>query len=387
LKKEHHLDPVPETGLPPTQAMELKKPRLTSTKSESTLTVFRDGHHKPMHKHNDMAHKCGLPYTIPRPHSIHSTSEIAQRSADHLPLMHSKATDLISGVDLGIDQDIRAPQRLVKSEHNSPESAPVPALEQISTQIPPLDLSSFAPYDTSATTDSPLNSMFFQDPYQDSWLASPDAEVSLSSAAFNAPSVDWSSFPLCSSGVSATASSQPPSYASFDFNNNNNTNPNYSGLAASSSGEISEVDDFGPLPSLGASSNDLHDLHSVSDGSDVDQLRLSSASSFIGLPQTQLLSSHNLESINIDDFLKSANESTAALEQQLQASMGMEPKPIPAPQQSYPVQEAQSYTQSEPITHGLPLPMDATQNDMNDMMWPASLFNSEEPFSQPPWGN
>ncbi|KAL1969970.1 hypothetical protein VTN77DRAFT_6375 [Rasamsonia byssochlamydoides] len=393
LKKEHHLDPVPETGLPPAQptvAMEPKKPRLTSTKSESTLTVFRDGHHKPMHKHNDMAHKCGLPYTIPKSHTIHSTSEIAQRSADHLPLMHNKTTDLGLGVDLDVDQDPRGPQRLVKSEHGSPESAPVPALEQISTQIPPLDLSSFAPYATSATTDSPLNSMLFQDPYQESWLTSPETEISMGSAAFNAPPVDWSSFPLCSSSVPATASSQPPSYAGFDFNSNNNANnnnSNYPGLAASSSGEISEVDDFGPLPSLGASSNDLHDLHSVSDGSDVDQLRLSSASSFIGLPQTQLLSSNNLESINIDDFLKSANESTAALEQQLQASMGMEPKSIPAPQQGYAVPHTQSYPNSEPsIPHCLP--MSVPQNEMNDMMWPVSLFDSaEEPFSQPPWAN
>lgn len=385
LKKDHHLDPVPETGLPPTQsttAVEPRKPRLTSTKSESTLTVFRDGHHKPMHKHNDMAHKCGLPYTIPRSHTVHST-DFAQRSVDHLPLTHNKATDLTAGVDLDVDQGPRGPQRLVKSEQGSPESAPVPVLEQISTQIPPLDLSSFAPIATSATTDSPLNSMIFQDPYQESWLPSPDTDASLGSTAFNAPSVDWSSFPLCSSGATATASSQPPSYASYDFNNNNNSN--YPGLAASSSGEISEVDEFGPLPSLGASSNDLHDLHSVSDGSDVDQLRLSSASSFIGLPQAQLLSSNNLESIDIDDFLKSANESTAALEQQLQASMGMEPKSIPATQQDYSVAHTQSYSQSEP---SICLPLTAPQNDMNnDMIWPVSLFDSEEPFSQPPWAN
>ena len=377
LKKEHHLDTVPETGLPPAQPLvvEVKKPRLTSTKSESTLTIFRDGYHKPVHKHNDMAHKCGLPYTIPRSHSLHSMSEIAQRSADHLPLQ-SNTVEL----PLSFEALPSAPTRLVKSEHGSPERAPLPILEQINTQIPPLDISSFSPFGT--TTDSPLNSIF-PDQYQDPWFASPDTDVSLNSAGLSAPPVDWSSLPLCSSGVPASASSQPPSYTSLDYGNNNF---NYSGLAASSSGEISEVEDFGPLPSLSASSsNDLHDFHSVSDGSDVDHIRLSSASSFMGLPHTQLLSSNNLESINIDVFLQSANDSTIALEQHLHATIGMESKPIPA-SHGYNARPAQTYGASEPVSapmNGLP---------PNDMIWPPSLFDSalptsaaEEPFSQQQW--
>lgn len=394
LKKEHHLDPVPETGLLPphaTAVAECHKPRLTSTKSESILTVFRDGHHKPMHKHNDMAHKCGLPYTIPRSHTIHGTSEFAQRSADHLPLTQRTSTDLTAGFEFEHEFDIGSSQRRVKSEHGSPESAPVPALEQINTQIPPLDLASFGPYGTSAATDSPLKSMVFQDPYQDNWLTSPDTDGSMTSGAFNAPPVDWSSFPLCSPGMSATLD-QAPSYASFDFNGVRDPRP--SGMAASSSGEISEVDDFGPLPSLGASSNDLHDLHSVSDSSDIDHYRISSASSLIGLPQAQLLSSNNLESINIDDFLKSANESTAALELQLQASMAVENKSIPAPQHDFSVQQAQTFTQPESISPVRGLPLSVTRNDMHDMLWPATMFDpsmsndaADDPFSQPPWVN
>lgn len=97
----------------------------------------------------------------------------------------------------------------------------------------------------------------------------------------------------------------------------------------------------------------MHDLHSVSEASDMDHLRVSSASSLVGLPQTQLLSSNDLGSINIDDFLKSANESTAALEHQLQASMGIDPKPTPA-QEVYPLSQAPD---SVPI-------------------WPASLFDT-----------
>ncbi|KAL1998253.1 hypothetical protein VTN02DRAFT_6541 [Thermoascus thermophilus] len=389
LKKEHHLDPVPETSVPATQLAlpsEPRKPRLTSTKSEGTLTVFRDGHHKPAHKHNDMAHKCGMPYTIPRSYTMHSTSDIAQRSVDHLPLTQKA----VVGHELSqrLDQITSAPQpqRLVKSEHGSPKNAPVPNLEQINTQIPPLDISPFSPFGTTTTTNSPMTSMAFQDTFQDAYFASPDTEFPLGcSAGLSAPPVDWSSFPLFSSGVSAATNSQPPSYSSFDYNTFSQP-----GLAASSSGELSDIDG---LPGLGTSSNDLHDLHSVSDGSDVDQIRFSSASSFIGLPQTQLLASSNLESVNIDDFLKSANESTAALEQQLQASMAMEPKPLPT-QHDFTMPQAQTYIPGgEPVSAPLTsLPMTSSPTAA---MWPSTLFDStpappppmEDPFSQQQWAS
>lgn len=392
LKKDH-LDTVPETGLPLPHT-ELRKPPLTSTKSESTLTVFRDGHHKPMHKHNDMAHKCGLPYTIPRSHTIHGTSELAQRSADHLPLnLNNKGALDTSYFHPGADLD-NFPSRRAKSEHGSPELVAIPGPEQFNPEIPPLDLTSLSALETARTTES-LNPYILQDPYQDSWLASPDTDFSVSAGAFNAPPVDWSSFPLPSTGVS-TSVSQAPSYASFDLTNNV-SNPSYPGLTGSSSGEASEVEDFGPMHGLPTANNDLYDLHSISDGSDVDQYRLSSASSFAGLPQARLLASNNLESINIDDFLRSANESTAALEQQLQATLAMETKPVvSASPQGYAIAQSQpSYASS---TESISPATDATQPGMGDMLWASSLFDNsmppsmpattstaEDPFTQPPW--
>ncbi|KAJ5168709.1 uncharacterized protein N7482_004303 [Penicillium canariense] len=373
LKKETHLDPVPETGLPPSQPSvpaELpRKPHLTSTKSESTLTIFRDGHHKPAHKHNDMAHKCGLPYTIPRSHTIHHPSDMPRRSVDHLPLTASAFVQ--EPLSLSMDPH---PQSQPGSQHGSPNSAPAagaeavvtatsldqafldkftaPALpvtaamdtptdatsnptstpatmdkfplEQIITSVPPpLDVSTFTTFPTT-TTNSPIACMAFQDPYHDPYFTSPDSDVPLGSTGAGAPSVDWSSFPLYSD-VPASTSTQTPSYASFDYQSYPSGLP-----PPSSSGDISEVDEFGPLPGLGHAANDMHDLHSVSEASDMDHLRVSSASSLVGLPQAQLLSSNDLGSINIDDFLKSANESTAALEHQLQASMGIDAKPTPA---------------------------------------------------------
>jgi hypothetical protein len=107
----------------------------------------------------------------------------------------------------------------------------------------------------------------------------------------------------------------------------------------------------------------MHDLHSVSEASDMDHMRLSSASSLVGLPQTRLLSSNDLDSINIDDFLKSANESTAALEHQLQANM--DTKPVPS-QDLYAMSQA-------PMT--MPSPPDSVP------IWPNGLFDAD---STPP---
>lgn len=53
------------------------KPKLSATHSESHLTVFANGHHKPCHRNNNSAHVSGLPYKIPRPHTLHGHSAFA----------------------------------------------------------------------------------------------------------------------------------------------------------------------------------------------------------------------------------------------------------------------------------------------------------------------
>jgi hypothetical protein len=45
--------------------------------SESHLTVFSNGHHKPCHRNNNTAHVSGAPYKIPRPHTLHGHSAFA----------------------------------------------------------------------------------------------------------------------------------------------------------------------------------------------------------------------------------------------------------------------------------------------------------------------
>jgi hypothetical protein len=48
-----------------------------TTQSESHLTVFANGHHKPCHRNNNTAHVSGAPYKIPRPHTLHGHSAFA----------------------------------------------------------------------------------------------------------------------------------------------------------------------------------------------------------------------------------------------------------------------------------------------------------------------
>jgi hypothetical protein len=53
------------------------KPKLMTAHSESHLTVFSNGHHKPCHRNNNTAHVSGAPYKIPRPHTLHGHSAFA----------------------------------------------------------------------------------------------------------------------------------------------------------------------------------------------------------------------------------------------------------------------------------------------------------------------
>lgn len=307
LKKDH-LDTVPEMDPPegsPTSDPEVRKPRLTSVQSETTLTVFTNGHHKPVHKHNDMAHKCGAPYKIPRSHTIHGHSDLAQRSMDSLPL--TKRALLSHEALPHHDSITSAPQpvRLVKSEHGSPEIKPLSNLEPLNTSIPPLD-SAYSPYDSG----SPVMLPFGYERFHDNYFAPHDVEPSLNSAGLNAPSVDWSTFGIPYDNPAFAETSQPPSYASFDYSNLGHPGP-----TTSSSGDISEAEDYCNIPAPRQTSQDITDISSVGDASEDNAYRLSSASSYMGLPQATMLASNNLESLDIDDFLKNAEAQTSVLEQ------------------------------------------------------------------------
>lgn len=344
-------------------ATEPRKPRLTAAKSESTLVVFRDSHHKTAPKHNDMGHKCGLPYTIPRSHTIHGSSDLSNRLMD-------PATVPTPAPLPGDNQGLTS-QRQVKSERNSPDLVPVPTLEPLNTQIPAV----FPPYGTDSMAESPLNSMVFPDGFPEQWLAtsSPETDlpIGIGSNVLSAPAVDWSTFPMSSAEISQT-----PSFAGFDFSSIATANQGY--LSTSPSVELSEVDDFGgPLPSLATSTtNDMHDLTSVSDISDMDHYRNSATTTSFDPAHAQLLASNQLESLDIDEFLKFANEPTTALEQQLQAQATIAMDRAKSMPQGYSVPAAPAASE--------PMPSLNPAGEMpTDMVWPTTMYGSTT-ISGPP---
>jgi len=79
------LDPISETQPLKLQHHAAKpRPGLSTAHSESTLTVFANGHHKPCHRFNNTAHTSGAPYKIPRPHSLHASSHTQQEQSERL---------------------------------------------------------------------------------------------------------------------------------------------------------------------------------------------------------------------------------------------------------------------------------------------------------------
>ena len=293
LKKEY-LDPVPEIDLPvipPRRSASSSKPRLLKAGScDNPLTVFTNGHHKPVHKHNDSAHKCGLPYKIPIPHSVPG-SEYARRSTDSLPLMrkkeeaHSQLHESISSAQ----QEVR----LVRSEHGSPEPR---SRSYTNGEVPPLDL----PYSAYNEGMGQYPEGYSQSPQNSENYYTAEEQPPLNSAGLSMPAVDWSALDL-ENGAFAAAYSQPPSYASFDH-----SNVGQSGLATSSSGELSDVGDYISHNPQGSS---LRPKLPSSSAENLTYDRLSS-SSLTSLPQTSILSSSNLNTLDYETFLHSSASPT-----------------------------------------------------------------------------
>ncbi|KAH8816178.1 hypothetical protein F5884DRAFT_852630 [Xylogone sp. PMI_703] len=306
LKKEH-LDPVPESdsdGAASSSSIEKRRPRALTAQSEGAiLTSFTNGHHKPAHKHNTMAHKCGLPYVPPKAHSIHgpSPSGLANRSVDNLP--HTSAIDALHSESQIKDSIVSAQQeqRMVKSEHGSPIVSPIAGLDPTNSLLPPLDLSS--DYGFLQNFDGPSGM----------------EDQPIFSAGLSAPSIDWSHYDgldFNDSNFATSSYSQAPSFTGLDF-----SSTDYSALTTTStSGEISEVEDFGTLSDNGASRPSLlqhikygSDFDNSDIGGDMDGYHLSTTSSYIGIPQPQMLNTNAIEPLDLESFMKApvSNDFTA----------------------------------------------------------------------------
>jgi hypothetical protein len=297
------LDPVPESdsdGASSSSAPtnDRRRPRALTAQSENGLTIFTNGHHKPVHKHNNMAHKCGLPYVVPRAHSIHgaSPSGLANRSVDNLP--HTNTIDALHSDSHIKDSMVSAQQeqRMVKSEHGSPLLSPASNLDQLNGMLPPLDLSNLS---------GDYN--FMQN--LDGFSAIPDHEPPMFSAGLSSTSIDWSHYDgldFNSDSFAASSYSQAPSFTGFDFSSIDQP----ALTTTSTSGEISEVEDFGSLNDTSASRSTVLNNKYGSDfdpsdlGGEIDGYRLSTTSSYAGMPQAQMLASNNIDALDMDAFLK-----------------------------------------------------------------------------------
>ena len=358
LKKDH-LDPVQEIDLatiPPKRSTSTSsKPRLLkagSDNSVNSMTVFMNGHHKPVHKHNDSAHKCGLPYKIPIPHSVPGNTEYARRSTDSLPLVkkreetHSQLHESFTSA--------KQETRQVRSAHGSPEPR-IPSFRENIGVLPPLDLQ--YPYENCTGTYS---EEYSQSPNGLENYYTSQEEPPAMSAGLSMPPMDWNDIDLTSSALSA-AYSQPPSYASFEPSNMSRPP-----LATSSSGEVSEVEDY---ISHGQGSLLRPDLPSTS-SEDVSYNRLSS-SSFTSLPQqTSALSSTNIDSLDYETFLKT----TASPSEFEEPTAG---GPEAFVRHGFTVHDAQKMAHPETPTEamgGLSLPQ---HSDSADHVW-AHHFEGEE---------
>lgn len=188
---------------------------------------------------------------------------------------------------------------MVKSEHGSPVQSPTSNLDLLNGLLPPLDMSAL-----------PGDYNFMQ--HLDTYSAVPDQEQPMFSAGLSSASIDWSHYDgldFNNDNFAPSNYSQAPSFTGFDF-----TSIDQPALTTTStSGEISEVEDFVPL-SENSSRPNLLNNHYGSDynsdfGGEVDTYRLSTASSYIGMPQIQMLASNNIDSLDLDAFLKAPQTS------------------------------------------------------------------------------
>lgn len=224
VKKESQSQ---EDGTPP-HGPAVPKPRLESTKSDGSLTVFANGHHKPVHKRNHAAHECGMPYKMPMPraHTEQNVSAQARRSVDSLALDSNMAWNSSSSL-----QQAKAShpteRRMSKSEQHSPKQFSLHGCDGglSDAKLSSIDFSSLGPIQTNQSYDSAASDNAFPplDPMSGMADASYDPWSAYPSADSNVPNNN----PF---GVWATA---------FDFSNT--AQP---ALTAASSGTQSEIDEL-----------------------------------------------------------------------------------------------------------------------------------------------
>lgn len=324
---------------------------------ENKTTIFRNGHHKPVHKINDIHNRVGAPYKVPaRSRTTIGHGDYSPRSTDTIPLTKEVLGSLQPPYSITSAPN---PIRQVKSEHGSPtiSALPTPPINHVPPiSIPTYDANNYLYNSWSASSPVPSNGSSpwdggFPDTFPENYFVSYDSanemDSPVSTTGFGADSeIDWSTYDFQNSlgnstpGIDmanrAAISSHPHSYTSYD----GFSHLSHPGIA-SSSGDLSEVEDFVPIPDhshLRHSSQEiLNDFSSAAGDSpqpDPSSYHLSSASSYAGIPPTQQHHSHpapssqptsqpdSLNTLHMDAYIKNAeaqSRETALRNQRLQA--------------------------------------------------------------------
>lgn len=386
--KKEPLYPVPEgdCNIRPPATITPRKPRLTNTQSEASLTIFTNGHHKPVHRHNDTAHTSGAPYKIPIPHSVPGngsfSKRMARRSTDSLPL-----PETIQQAPMQLQESISSAQqevRLVRSEETSPSSGVLHSYDGYEPPIPPLDLA-YAEYHHSSSSPVP-DDYSYQHTRYESYFSPRDEIPPVLSAGLISPIEKWTAGDLpLEGGAFSNGYSEFTSYSnnSYDHNNMGRT-----GLATSSSGGYSEGGDYVshfPLNHNPTTAN-------ATDMSEASPHRYSNATSFMATQPISILSEQNLQNNNNQAYMHATTASPTELEERNhRVSLGSET----FVRHGITVQAAQIYAHSGATNNhnnidSTPAPADSTPLDTkSEVLWAQidDPIDDQEVASTPAWAN
>ena len=335
LKREQVLEAVSAAG--GLDAMAAKPIRRPATRPRRSMTAPSNGSLAVMTSHSlskkagvskhrhQMSHSCGVPYPIPYRHHLHDRPDHLRMPIEERPATPaSEVANSPAHEPLALTLAL-ADRRQVRSEHGSPHLCMSPDVDRHDRgPLPPLDLSfsNFHPsatarssssvYDmagaTSAAGSGAWTPNSVVDPY---FCATPDSERPMFSAGLDPPSVDWAAFDLPGPAgytniPSPSHGPRPTSYSSFDLNHVGGVGSVY---AASTT--ASDTDDLGalgvPSPLHPPSLVFNHFPSDTSDACESESYRLSASSSSIrAVPQLSLLSSGNIDTMGIEEFLAGA---------------------------------------------------------------------------------
>ena len=210
------------------------KPRLEKMTSDTAITVFTNGHHKPVHRKNHAAHECGMPYKVPMPrfNTANCATSAARRSMDSLALDNNMPYQP-SAFAPQTSAPFNAGRRGSKSEQPSPKLSPIGQVcigpGDSKHSLNSIDFTTLTQIQTNQSIQSTMSDSFGYPSYE-----------TMSGVTEN--TFDWSA------GPSADPSGMPNNnYFGVWPTSSDNSNAGQPALTAASSGTTSEIDEIPPM--------------------------------------------------------------------------------------------------------------------------------------------